>query len=35
MKQQQAQGRRPRFSITDKIIKEYNIKPLKKDVKVW
>lgn len=35
MKQQQEQGRRPRFSITDKIIKELKIKPLKKNVKIW
>lgn len=35
MKEQQLQGRRPRFSITDKIIKEQNLKPIAKNVKVW
>tara|TARA_Y100001958_G_C21009824_1_gene390369 strand:- start:154 stop:720 length:567 start_codon:yes stop_codon:yes gene_type:complete len=34
-KQQQAQARRPRFSITDKIIKDKKLKPIAKDVKVW
>lgn len=33
--QQQAQGRRPRFSITDKIIKIKGIIPIAKDVQVW
>lgn len=35
MKEQQLQGRRPRFSITDKIIKEKNLRPVAKNVKVW
>lgn len=35
MKEQQLQARRPRFSITDKIIKEKNLKPIAKNVKVW
>lgn len=34
-KEQQKQGRRPRFSITDKIIKDKNLKPLATNVKVW
>lgn len=35
MKQQQEENRRPRFSITDKIINEYNIKPIGENVQVW
>ena len=34
-KQQQAQKRRPRFSITDKIIIEKKLKPIATNVKVW
>jgi hypothetical protein len=35
LKQQQAQGKRPRFSITDKIVIEKKLKPIAKDVRVW
>jgi hypothetical protein len=35
MKQQQNQGKRPRFSITDKIIKAKKLKPIAQNVKVW
>ena len=34
-KDQQEQKRRPRFSITDKIIKPYNLEPIQRNVKVW
>lgn len=34
-KQQQAQGRRPRFSITDKIINDKKLKPVARNVKIW
>lgn len=32
---QQKQGRRPRFSIIDDIIKAYNLEPEARDIKVW
>ncbi|MCY3804538.1 MAG: Bsp6I family type II restriction endonuclease [Candidatus Saccharibacteria bacterium] len=32
---QQAQGRRPRFSITKDIIKKYDLQPIATDVRVW
>jgi len=35
LKQQQAQGRRPRFSITKQIINERKLKPIARNVKVW
>ena len=35
LKQQQAQGKRPRFSIVKKIIKEKKLKPIATNVKVW
>lgn len=35
MKEQQAENRRPRFSITDNIIQRHNLKPTAKNVKVW
>lgn len=35
MKQQQKEGRRPRFSITENIINKHNIKPIGKNIKVW
>jgi len=35
MKQQQDQGKRPRFSIIDKIIKDKKLKPIVENVKVW
>jgi hypothetical protein len=34
-KQQQEQGRRPRFSITKEIISKKKLKPIAKNVKVW
>lgn len=34
-KQQQAQGRRPRFSIAKEIIKKKKLQPISKNVKVW
>ncbi|MFH1656192.1 MAG: Bsp6I family type II restriction endonuclease [Candidatus Nealsonbacteria bacterium] len=33
--QQQELGRRPRFSIIDKIIKKEGIEPIAKDIKIW
>lgn len=35
MRDQQGQGRRPRFSIVDKIISEQGLEPEARDVKVW
>lgn len=35
LKQQQAQGKRPRFSITKELIETKKIKPLATNVKVW
>lgn len=35
MQEQQAENRRPRFSITDNIILKHNLKPIARDVKVW
>ncbi len=35
MKQQQEEGKRPRFSITENIIKKHKIEPIGKNVKVW
>ena len=35
LKQQQAQDRRPRFSITEGIIKPKKLKPIATDVRVW
>lgn len=35
MKEQQAEGKRPRFSITEGIIKENNLAPIASNVKVW
>jgi hypothetical protein len=34
-RQQQALGRRPRFSIYDKIIVEKSLKPVGEDIKIW
>jgi hypothetical protein len=35
LKQQQAQGRRPRFSITKELIIKKGLKPIETNVKVW
>jgi hypothetical protein len=35
MKEQQADGKRPRFSITDKIIVKHKINPIAENVKIW
>lgn len=34
-KQQQAQGKRPRFSIMKEIINKYKLKPIARNVKIW
>jgi len=34
-KQQQKQGRRPRFSITKDVVIKTKLKPIARDVKVW
>ncbi|MFW5885312.1 MAG: Bsp6I family type II restriction endonuclease [Patescibacteria group bacterium] len=35
LKQQQKQKRRPRFSIKKKIVNEFQVKPIERNIKVW